>query len=145
MKRVAILGAGGFIGGHLSQKLKTQGHYVVGVDLVHHAFFPNNLDEFVILDLRDQNAVRSFFEQEFNEVYQFAADMGGAGYVFTGEHDADIMHNSATINLNVLDSLKHTQTKVFYSSSACIYPEENQKDPTNPNCAEDAAFPANPD
>ena len=145
MKTIAILGAGGFIGGHLVSKLKKEGHTVTGVDLKHNEFSQTEADSFIIGDLREQQFVRSFFKDEYDEVYQLAADMGGAGFIFTGDHDADIMHNSAQINLNVAEALKHSKAKIFYSSSACIYPEENQLDAQNPNCAEASAFPANPD
>ncbi|MGB0851071.1 MAG: NAD-dependent epimerase/dehydratase family protein [Bacteroidia bacterium] len=145
-QKVAVLGAGGFIGDHLVSSLKERGYHVVGVDLKLPNYSVSRANKFVIGDLRDQKLVSSFFkENQFEEVYQLAADMGGAGYVFTGEHDADIMHNSVQINLNVLEALRSTSTKVFYSSSACIYPEENQLNPSNPNCEESSAFPANPD
>ena len=144
--KIAVLGAGGFIGSHLVKKLKLDGHHVTGVDLVHPEFSDSLADEFVEQDLRDTAFVSKFLGKgNFDEVYQLAADMGGAGYIFTGENDAGIMHNSAQINLNVADALKYSKTKLFYSSSACIYPEENQFDAHNPNCAEDLAFPANPD
>jgi nucleoside-diphosphate-sugar epimerase len=144
--KIAVLGAGGFIGSHLVKKLKLDGHHVTGVDRVHPEFSDSLADEFVEQDLRDTAFVSKFLGKgNFDEVYQLAADMGGAGYIFTGENDAGIMHNSAQINLNVADALKYSKTKLFYSSSACIYPEENQFDAHNPNCAEDLAFPANPD
>ena len=144
--KIAVLGAGGFIGSHLVKKLKLDGHHVTGVDLVHPEFSDSLADEFVEQDLRDTAFVSKFLGKgNFDEVYQLAADMGGAGYIFTGENDAGIMHNSAQINLNVADAIKYSKTKLFYSSSACIYPEENQFDAHNPNCAEDLAFPANPD
>ena len=144
--KIAVLGAGGFIGSHLVKKLKLDGHHVTGVDLVHPEFSDSLADEFVEQDLRDTAFVSKFLGKgNFDEVYQLAADMGGAGYIFTGENDAGIMHNSAQINLNVAEALKYSKTKLFYSSSACIYPEENQFDAHNPNCAEDLAFPANPD
>lgn len=147
MTRTALVcGAGGFIGGHLVKRLKREGFWVRGVDLKFHEYCETEADDFVIGDLRDQQFVRSVIDRRFEEVYQLAADMGGAGYIFTGENDADIMHNSATINLNVLDAChKRTIKRVFYSSSACMYPEHNQLDPDNPNCAEDSAYPANPD
>ena len=147
MKRTAlVLGAGGFIGGHLVKRLKAEGVWVRGVDLKFNEFAETEADDFVIGDLRDQAVVRSVIDRRFDEVYQLAADMGGAGYVFTGENDADIMHNSATINLNVLDTChKRTIRNVFYSSSACMYPEHNQLNPDNPNCEEGSAYPANPD
>ena len=145
MKKIAVLGAGGFIGSHLVTKLKSEGHHVVAVDLKLPEYNISLADTFLQKDLRDQLFVKEFFSDTYDEVYQLAADMGGAGYIFTGEHDADIMYNSAQINMNVAESLKNSTTKIFYSSSACIYPEENQLDETNPNCAEDSAFPANPD
>lgn len=146
MKKALVCGAGGFIGGHLVRRLKDEGHWVRGVDLKQHEFSPSPADEFVQGDLRDQAFCRQITDQAFDEVYQLAADMGGAGYIFTGEHDADVMHNSATINLNILDRLRATGVgKVFYSSSACIYPAYNQEDPENPNCREDSAYPAAPD
>ena len=145
MRKVIVLGAGGFIGGQLVNRLKAAGHYVVGVDIREQEFTSAAPHEFIQGDLRDQRFTQSLFTQAFDEVYQLAADMGGAAYIFTGMHDADIMHNSVQINLNVAEALKHTQTKLFYSSSACIYPEENQLDAAHPNCAEHSAFPANPD
>ncbi len=145
-KTALVCGAGGFIGGHLVKRLKREGFWVRGVDLKAHEYCETYADDFAIGDLREQSFVRSVIDRRFDEVYQLAADMGGAGYIFTGENDADIMHNSATINLNVLDAChKRTIKRVFYSSSACMYPEHNQVDPDNPNCAEDSAYPANPD
>ncbi|MBI1417893.1 MAG: NAD-dependent epimerase/dehydratase family protein [Limimaricola sp.] len=145
-KTALVCGAGGFIGGHLVKRLKSEGFWVRGVDLKFHEHAETAADDFVIGDLRDQNFVRSIIDRRFDEVYQLAADMGGAGYVFTGDHDADIMHNSAMINLNVLDAChKRNIKRVFYSSSACMYPEHNQLDPDNPNCSEESAYPANPD
>jgi len=145
-KTALVCGAGGFIGGHLVKRLKREGFWVRGVDLKAHEYSETQADDFAIGDLREQSFVRSVIDRRFDEVYQLAADMGGAGYIFTGENDADIMHNSATINLNVLDAcLKRNIKRVFYSSSACMYPEHNQLDPDNPNCAEDSAYPANPD
>ena len=145
-KTALVLGAGGFIGGHLVKRLKREGFWVRGVDLKAHDYCETHADDFAIGDLREQSFVRSVIDRRFDEVYQLAADMGGAGYIFTGENDADIMHNSATINLNVLDAChRRTISRVFYSSSACMYPEHNQLDPDNPNCAEDSAYPANPD
>jgi nucleoside-diphosphate-sugar epimerase len=142
-----VLGAGGFIGTHLVESLKSQGHYVVGADLKYPLYNDSSADEFYIKDLRlKENVEYIFYCHKFDEVYQLAADMGGAGYIFTGEHDADIMHNSVSINLNVLDTMKNMGCeKVFYSSSACMYPEHNQLDPANPNLSEDSAYPANPD
>ena len=145
MKRVLVGGAGGFIGSHLVKRLRAEGHWVRGVDLKYPEFSPSAADEFIIGDLRDPQVVREVVDS-IEEVYQLAADMGGAGYIFTGEHDADVMHNSATINLNVLDAgTRAGAKKFFYSSSACIYPAYNQTDPDNPNCAEDSAYPAAPD
>lgn len=141
-----VLGAGGFIGGHLVKRLKREGFWVRGVDLKFNPFAETQADDFVIVDLRSPDACRQIIDRRFDEVYQLAADMGGAGYIFTGEHDADVMHNSATINLNVLDAChKRNVRRIFYSSSACMYPEHNQLDPDNPNCAEDSAYPAAPD
>jgi nucleoside-diphosphate-sugar epimerase len=146
MKKALVLGAGGFIGGHLVRRLKREGFWVRGVDLKFNEFRESEADDFVIADLRNQTSVRGVVDTRFDEVYQLAADMGGAGYIFTGEHDADVMHNSATINLNVADAChKRMIKRIFYSSSACMYPEHNQKDPNNPNCAEDSAYPAAPD
>jgi GDP-D-mannose 3',5'-epimerase len=145
MKKVAVLGAGGFIGSHLVKYLKSKKYFVMGVDLKYPDFEPTEADEFTLGDLREQVFVRDIFRVEYDEVYQLAADMGGAGYIFTGKNDADIMHNSAQININVAECLKESNTKLFYSSSACIYPEENQSDAQNPNCAEQSAYPANPD
>jgi len=141
-----VLGAGGFIGGHLVKRLKREGFWVRGVDLKFNPYAESQADDFVVGDLRDATVCRQVIDRQFDEVYQLAADMGGAGYIFTGEHDADVMHNSATINLNVLDTChKRNVRRIFYSSSACMYPEHNQLDPNNPNCAEDSAYPAAPD
>jgi GDP-D-mannose 3', 5'-epimerase len=141
-----VNGAGGFIGSHLVRRLKKEGVWVRGVDLKYPEFSPTEADDFVIGDLRDPEICRYITDRRFDEVYQLAADMGGAGFVFTGEKDADIMHNSALINLNMLEAChKRNIKKIFYSSSACIYPEYNQRDPDNPNCAEDSAYPAHPD
>ena len=146
VKTALVCGAGGFIGGHLVKRLKSEGFWVRGVDLKFNEHAETEADDFVIGDLRDQLVVRDVIDRRFDEVYQLAADMGGAGYIFTGENDANVMHNSATINLNVLDAChKRNIKRVFYSSSACMYPEHNQLDPDNPNCAEDSAYPANPD
>ena len=142
-----MCGAGGFIGNYLVESLKEQGHYVVGTDLKLPIYNETLADEFYVKDLRDKDSVDFLlYLHDYDEVYQLAADMGGAGYIFTGEHDADIMHNSATINLNVLRAMTVSGCKkVFYSSSACMYPEHNQTDPDNPNLSEDSAYPANPD
>lgn len=146
MKKALVCGAGGFIGSHLVKRLKEEGFWVRGVDLKYPDFSDTKADDFVIGDLRDQGLVDRVIDQKFDEIYQLAADMGGAGYIFTGENDADIMHNSAMINLNVLEACRKRNNKnIFYSSSACMYPEHNQLDPDNPNCAEDSAYPANPD
>ena len=145
-KRILVCGAGGFIGGHLVKRLKNEGHWVRGVDLKVHEFSTLPADEFIIGDLRDPDLVNEVASTDIDEIYQLAADMGGAGFIFTGDNDADIMHNSATINLNVLDACRRNNIKkIFYSSSACIYPEHNQLDPDNPNCAETSAYPAAPD
>ena len=144
-KRILVCGAGGFIGGHLVKRLRSEGYWVRGVDLKHQEFSPTRANEFVIGDLRDPAVVRSALA-EIDEVYQLAADMGGAGYIFTGEHDAAVMHNSATINLNILEFGREAGIrKYFYSSSACMYPAYNQTDPDKPNCSEDSAYPAAPD
>ncbi len=146
MKKALVLGAGGFIGSHLVKRLKREGFWVKGVDLHYPEFSKTVVDEFVIGDLRDQQVCSSVINQAFDEVYQLAADMGGAGFIFTGAHDAEIMHNSALINLNVLELCqKQNCGRIFYSSSACIYPEYNQLDPLNPNCSEASAYPAAPD
>jgi len=146
VKRVLVCGAGGFIGSHLVKRLKKEGFWVRGVDLKYPEFSETEADDFVIGDLRDPYICRYVVDQPFDEVYQLAADMGGAGFVFIGENDADIMHNSGLINLNIVEACyKRNIKRIFYSSSACIYPEYNQKDPDNPNCAEDSAYPANPD
>ena len=146
MSRVLVLGAGGFIGSHLVKRLKSEGHWVRGVDLKNPRYAASPADEFLIADLRIYDNVVKALEGGFDEVYQLAADMGGAGFVFTGEHDADIMHNSAQINIHVLDvARKNTIGRIFYSSSACMYPEHNQLDPDNPKCNEASAYPAAPD
>jgi len=145
-KTALVLGAGGFIGGHLVRRLKREGFWVRGVDLKFHEYSETEADDFLIGDLREQSTCRDVVDRQFDEVYQLAADMGGAGYIFTGLNDADIMHNSATINLNILDAcFKRNIKKIFYSSSACMYPAFNQEDPDNPNCAESSAYPAAPD
>ena len=141
-----VCGAGGFIGSHLVKRLKAEGLWVRGVDLKFPDFSETAADDFALGDLRDQAFCHAVVDRRFDEVFQLAADMGGAGYIFTGENDADIMHNSATINLNVLDAChKRNVRTVFYSSSACAYPEYNQEDPDNPKCSEDSAYPAAPD
>ena len=170
MKKILILGGGGFIGGHIAKKLFNDGNYVRVVDLKRHEYFKENefCSEFITADLRDPKIVESVMRLEtvgdghiikygyykqpftdnvnFDEVYQLAADMGGAGYIFTGDNDANVMHNSALVNLNVAHyATKFNVKKVFYSSSACMYPEHNQIDPDNPNCEESSAYPANPD
>src|ERR1019366_421724 len=145
-KTALVCGAGGFIGGHLVKRLKDEGYWVRGVDLKENEYSNNHSDDFIIGDLRNPVLCHKLFDREIDEVYQLAADMGGAGYIFTGEHDAEVMHNSATINLNAADAGRKLGVKrYFYSSSACIYPEYNQKDPDNPICSEDSAYPAAPD
>ena len=145
MKKVLVCGAGGFIGGHLVNKLKSLGFWVRGVDLKENEYGNTNSDEFVLGDLRNP-LIAEQVVQGIDEVYQLAADMGGAGYIFTGEHDADVMNNSALCNLNILGAAQKAGVKkIFYSSSACMYPEYNQMDPDNPKCSEDSAYPANPD
>lgn len=146
MKQVLVCGAGGFIGSHLVRRLKKEGCWVRGVDLKFPRYSQTSADDFVVGDLRNYDFCRQIVDRRFDEVYQLAADMGGAGFVFTGENDAAIMHNSATINLNILEACKNRNVKrIFYSSSACMYPQENQIDPDNPNCREDSAYPAHPD
>jgi len=156
-KTALVLGAGGFIGSHMVKRLKSEGYWVCGVDLKSPDYSSTEADLFIHGDLRDQQIVqdvlsRSINSPTFDEIYQFAADMGGAGFVFTGDNDAEIMHNSATINLNVLEYMHQlnlssglNKTKIFYSGSACMYPAYNQEDPDNPNCSEDSAYPAAPD
>jgi nucleoside-diphosphate-sugar epimerase len=147
-KRVVILGGGGFIGGHLAKRLKEEGCHVRVCDIKKHEYFYHSeiCDEFILGDLTDPKVVDTVIEEGVDEVYQLAADMGGALYIFTGENDANLMHNSAMINLNVSrECVKKKVGKVFYSSSACMYPEHNQLDPENPNCEESSAYPANPD
>ena len=158
MKKALVLGAGGFIGSHMVNRLRSEGYWVRGVDLAKSGYSRQQADEFIIGDLRDPELVLSVLSptlstlDSFDEIYQFAADMGGAGFVFSGENDAAIMHNSATINLNVLEAVHQlniqlgtNRTKIFYSSSACMYPAYNQEDPNSPNCKEDSAYPAAPD
>jgi nucleoside-diphosphate-sugar epimerase len=159
MKKILVLGGGGFIVGHLAKRLKKEGNWVRVVDIKNHEYFAGTdfCDEFVIGDLRNAAFLSKVMyapyqispddkENSFDEVYQLAADMGGAGYIFTGNNDANVMHNSAMINLNVCENaVKFNVKKVFYSSSACMYPEHNQLDPQNPNCEESSAYPANPD
>ena len=146
MKKAVVCGAGGFIGAHLVKRLKAEGMWVRGVDLKFPEYAETAADDFIEGDLRDIDVCHRVFDQPFDEVYQLAADMGGAGFVFTGDNDAEIMHNSATINLNVLETCRKRNIKrIFYSSSACMYPEHNQLDPDNPLCTEDSAYPANPD
>ena len=144
--RALVCGGGGFIGNHLVNFLKRRNYWVRAVDIKYPEYNHSEADEFIATDLRDPISVRKVLDRSIDVVYQLAADMGGAGYIFTGEHDADVMHNSATINLNILDTAQRLGTKkVFYSSSACMYPEHNQLDPNNPNCEESSAYPANPD
>ena len=146
MKTALVLGAGGFIASYLVKRLKAEGFWVRGVDLKYPEFSETEADDFVIADLRDAGNCRAVVDRKFDEVYQLAADMGGAGYIFTGEHDAAIMHNSATINLNILEACRNRNNRrVFYSSSACMYPDYNQRDTTAPVTREDSAYPAAPD
>ena len=146
MKTALVLGAGGFIGSHLVRRLKEENYKVIGVDLKYPEFSPTKADQFYIKDLRYRDVVDQVVKSNIDEIYQLAADMGGAGYAFSGMHDADIMHNSAMINLNVAEiAVIKRVRKIFYSSSACIYPEHNQRDPNKPNCSEDSVYPAYPD
>jgi nucleoside-diphosphate-sugar epimerase len=148
MKKILVLGGGGFIGGHLAKKFKSEDHYVIVSDIKNHEYLSHSeiCDEFVLGDLKCPNFISNLITGDIDEIYQLAADMGGAGYIFTGENDANVMHNSSMINLNVLNEcVKKGIKKIFYSSSACIYPEHNQINPNNPNCEESSAYPANPD
>ena len=146
MKKALVLGGGGFIGSHMVNRLKSEGFWVRAVDLKYPEFSETKADDFIKGDLRDPDVCKKSLDQKFDEIYQFAADMGGAGFVFTGENDANVMHNSSLVNLNVVHyASKFSVKKVFYSSSACMYPEHNQLDPDNPNCEESSAYPANPD
>jgi GDP-D-mannose 3', 5'-epimerase len=146
LKKALVCGAGGFIGGHLVRRLKSEGCWVRGVDITEHEYTVSEADDFVVGDLRDPRIVAAVVDQGMDEIYQLAADMGGAGYIFTGEHDANVMHNSALCNLNVVHEAVSKQVgKVFYSSSACIYPESIQMDPENPGLRESDAYPAGPD
>ena len=146
MKTALVCGAGGFIGSHLVNRLKMEGYWVRGADLKYPEFEDSRADDFVIVDLREPTAAQGWFDQRFDEVYQLAANMGGAGFIFTGENDAAIMHNSAMINLNVLEMSRLARVgRVFYSSSACVYPLRNQLDPNHPYCEESSAYPAGPD
>ena len=144
-KKALVCGAGGFIGSHMVKKLKSLGYWVRGADIKYPDFSMSQADEFLRGDLTEQSFCDVVTNMEFDEIYQFAADMGGAGYIFTGEHDADVMNNSATINLNILRKVKDYKPKIFFSSSACMYPEHNQLDPNTPDCREETAYPANPD
>tara|TARA_B100000035_G_C21031978_1_gene568968 strand:+ start:1978 stop:2973 length:996 start_codon:yes stop_codon:yes gene_type:complete len=146
MKKAVVMGAGGFIGSHMVKRLKSEGYWVRGVDLKNPEFSDTFADDFVVGDLRDPQLVASIIDQDLDEIYQFAADMGGAGYIFVGNNDANVMHNSALINLNVAhECIVKKVKKIFYSSSACMYPSHNQEDPDNPMCSEDSAYPADPD
>jgi nucleoside-diphosphate-sugar epimerase len=146
MKKVLVCGAGGFIGVHLVNSLKNQGYYVIGADLRYPEFSHTTADEFHIVDLRNQDQVSKLITTDLYEIYQLAADMGGAGYIFTGDNDANIMYNSSIINLNILREMVEKKiNRIFYSSSACMYPEHNQTDPSNPLLSEESAYPANPD
>jgi nucleoside-diphosphate-sugar epimerase len=147
LKKALVCGAGGFIGGHLVKRLKEEGYWVRGVDIKLHEYRKTDADEFVRGDLREQAVCRKITSDiQFDELYQLAADMGGAGYIFTGEHDAMVMHNSATINLNMVEEVKRTGiNKIFYSSSACIYPAHIQEKTSNPGLKEIDAYPAAPD
>lgn len=145
--KALVLGAGGFIGSHMVKRLKQEGYWVRGVDLKYPEFSDTEADDFFAGDLTEPDVMARALQGGFDEVYQFAADMGGAGYIFTGDHDADVMTNSALINLNLLKGCRYFSKppRIFYSSSACMYPEHNQMDPANPNCEESSAYPANPD
>lgn len=146
MKKILVCGAGGFIGAHLVRSLKAQGHYVIGADLRFPEFSITSADEFYQVDLRNQRRVTRLISNDIDEIYQLAADMGGAGFIFSGENDADIMHNSAIINLNILHEMTFKKIpRILYTSSACIYPSHNQRDPDRPVMSEASAYPADPD
>ena len=146
MKKILVCGAGGFIGYHLVRDLKNQGHYVIGADIKRPLYAPTDADEFYVYDLRSPELVEKLITSDIAEIYQLAADMGGTGYIGIGNHDSDIMHNSAIINLNVVhEACKKGIKKILYTSSACVYPERNQTDPNNPLCSEDTVYPAEPD
>jgi GDP-D-mannose 3',5'-epimerase len=146
IRRALVCGAGGFIGSHLVRRLKQEGYWVRGVDLKNPEFSATAADDFVVADLRERESWQEILEVPFDEAYQLAADMGGAGYIFTGDNDSHVMHNSAMINLHMADfGVKNKVRKIFYSSSACMYPAHNQEDPRNPKCAESTAYPAAPD
>ena len=146
MKKALVCGGGGFIGSHLIKRLKKENFWVRSIDLKLPEFGESAADDFIVADLRDPKVCEQILDRAFDEVYQLAADMGGAGYLFTGDHDADVMHNSACINLNMAYfGVKAQIKKIFYSSSACIYPKRNQLDPDNPKCSEASAYPADPD
>jgi len=145
VKKILICGAGGFIGNHLTSFYKKRGFWIRGVDLKYPEYNETEADDFKILDLRSLENCYKSTSGGFDFIIQLAADMGGAGYVFTKENDANVMHNSALINLHMVQIAAEMKTKIFYSSSACIYPDYNQTDPDNPNCSEDSAYPANPD
>jgi nucleoside-diphosphate-sugar epimerase len=146
MKKILVTGAGGFIGFHLVKELVRQGHYVVGADIKYPLFGISSAHEFYQIDLRDPKKVESVISSDIDEIYQLAADMGGTGYIGTGDHDSDIMHNSALININMVhEACKKGIKKILYTSSACVYPERNQEDPSNPLCSEDSVYPAEPD
>lgn len=145
-KKKLVCGAGGFIGSHLVTSLKKQGYYVIAADIKEPEYQTTDADEFYLMDLREQTNVRKLITSDIDTIYQLAADMGGAGYIFTGDNDADIMHNSATINLNIANEMVYKGVKnVFFTSSACIYPSHNQENPNNPLLSEETAYPANPD
>ncbi|HEY1767868.1 MAG TPA: NAD-dependent epimerase/dehydratase family protein [Terracidiphilus sp.] len=145
-RKALVCGAGGFIGSHMVRRLRAEGYRVRGVDLKEPEFSASAADDFVVADLRLPASWEALLNEEADEVYQFAADMGGAGYLFTGENDAHVMHNSAMINLHAAEfAVRRRVKKIFYSSSACIYPAHNQEDPDHPNCAEETAYPAAPD
>ena len=146
MKSALVCGGGGFIGSHVARRLKKEGFWVRAADLKHPEFSEFAADDFVIADLRDQSTVNALVDRHFDEVYQLAADMGGAGYLFTGTHDADIMRNSALITLNLVEACrKRGVRRFFFSSSACVYPKRNQEDPDAPLTVEDSVYPADPD
>ncbi len=143
---ILVCGAAGFIGSHLTRRLVKEGHNVRAVDIEPNGYFDHSIGKLIVGDLRDPAFIPEAVDRPFDEIYQLAADMGGAGYLFTGDNDARVMHNSALINLNVLEAARRSASRrIFFSSSACIYPQRNQTDPSNPDCAEDSVYPADPD
>lgn len=146
MKTALVLGAGGFIGSHLVKNLKEDRFWVRAVDLKKPEYWNTYADDFIVGDLRNKDVVEKILNKKFDQVYQLAADMGGAGYINTGDNDAEVMSNSILINVNILKQAEKIGIRsIFFSSSACVYPEYNQTNPDNPNCKESSTYPAAPD